>query len=274
MLALAFPVIDPVAVSIGPLAVRWYALAYLAGFILGWRYCIALSRRWMGRPDTEDFDEFLTWAVVGVILGGRFGYVLFYNLPYYLENPLDALQVWHGGMSFHGGLIGVVLSILLFCRRRGLSPFRFGDLVGCASPIGLFFGRIANFINGELYGRIAAQTDWGADWAMVFPRDLLQLPRHPSQLYEAALEGALLFVILAILARRPAVAARPGLLAGIFFIGYGLARSLVEFYREPDAQLGFLWGGATMGQLLCAPMIVFGLWLALGSRSRSAEASS
>lgn len=261
MLALAFPVVDPVAVQIGPLAIRWYALAYLAGFLLGWRYCIYLARRRRGRPDAMDFDDFLTWAVAGAILGGRLGYVLFYNLPYYLESPLEVLMVWQGGMSFHGGLLGVILAVLLFCRARELSPFVFGDLIACAAPIGLFFGRIANFVNGELYGRAAPDFEW----AMVFPRDPLQVARHPSQLYEAALEGLLLFVVLALLVRRPSVVERPGLLAGVFLAGYGLARAFVEFFREPDAQLGFLWGGATMGQLLCVPMIAVGVWMAARS---------
>ncbi|WP_029007986.1 prolipoprotein diacylglyceryl transferase [Azospirillum halopraeferens] len=264
MLTLAFPAIDPVAVEIGPIAIRWYALAYLAGFVLGWRYCLYLARSapGPGRPTPEDVDDFLTWAVIGVILGGRLGYVLFYNLPYYVENPLEALMVWHGGMSFHGGLLGVVAAILLFALRRGLSPFAMGDLIATAAPIGLFFGRVANFINGELYGRAAPDLAW----AFVFPRDPLQVPRHPSQLYEAVLEGLVLFVVLALLARRPDVRARPGLLAGVFFIGYGLSRIIAEFFREPDAQLGFLWGGATMGQLLSIPMVLFGLWLAVRAR--------
>ena len=262
MLALAFPALDPVAFELGPIVIRWYALAYLAGFVLGWRYCLHLARSNPGRPSAEDFDDFLTWAVIGVILGGRIGYVLFYNLPYYLQNPLDALMVWHGGMSFHGGLIGVIVAILLFSLRRGISPFAFGDLIAAAAPIGLFFGRIANFINGELYGRAAPDVPW----AVVFPRDPTQLPRHPSQLYEAALEGALLFVVLAIAVRLPAVRERPGTVAGLFFIGYGLSRIVVEFFREPDPQLGFLFAGATMGQLLSLPMVLFGLWLVARAR--------
>ncbi|WP_207456952.1 prolipoprotein diacylglyceryl transferase [Azospirillum sp. SYSU D00513] len=262
MLAIAFPAIDPVAIEIGPLVVRWYALAYLAGFVLGWRYCLGLARSNPGRPNPEDFDDFLTWAVVGVILGGRIGYVLFYNLPFYLQNPLEALKVWQGGMSFHGGLLGVLVAIFLFSKKRGISPLAFGDLIGAAAPIGLFFGRIANFINGELYGRPAD----GVAWAVVFPRDPLQVPRHPSQLYEAVLEGAVLFIVLAILARNPAVRARPGLIGGLFFIGYSLSRIIVEFFREPDPQLGFLFAGATMGQLLSLPMLAFGLWLALRAR--------
>lgn len=262
LFALPFPVVDPVAVEFGPIAVRWYALAYLAGFVLGWRYCLHLARSVPWRPDPDDFDDFLTWAVVGTILGGRLGYVLFYNLPFYLENPLEAFAVWKGGMSFHGGLTGVVIAIVLFCRRRGIGVFAFADPVAAAAPIGLFFGRIANFINGELYGRPAP----GVDWAMVFPRDPLQLPRHPSQLYEAALEGLVLFVVMAVVVRMPAVRQRPGLAAGIFFIGYGTARITAEFFREPDAQLGFLWGGATMGQILSLPMMLFGVWLIARAR--------
>lgn len=260
---LAYPAIDPVALEIGPLVIRWYALAYLAGFVLGWRLCLRLARgNPPGLPQPVDYDDFLTWAVVGTVLGGRIGYVLFYNLPYYIKYPLDTLMVWHGGMSFHGGLTGVVVAILLFCRKRGLSVFAFADLIAVVAPIGLFFGRIANFINGELYGRAAD----GVPWAMVFPHDPLQLPRHPSQLYEAGLEGIVLFAIVLALVRIPAVRARAGLTAGIFFIGYGLARITAEFFREPDAQLGFLWGGATMGQLLSIPMVLFGVWLALRAR--------
>ncbi|HEY0833074.1 MAG TPA: prolipoprotein diacylglyceryl transferase [Azospirillum sp.] len=263
MLALTFPAIDPVAFEAGPLVVRWYALAYLAGFLLGWRYCMALAKNSPGgRPAPEDYDDFLTWAVIGVILGGRLGYVLFYNLPYYAQHPMEALYVWQGGMSFHGGMLGVVLAILLFAWKRGLSPFAFADLICAAVPIGLFFGRIANFINGELYGRPAPDVPW----AMVFPRDPQQVPRHPSQLYEAALEGAVLFVVLAVIVRLPAVRERPGVVSGVFLAGYGLSRIIVEFFREPDPQLGFLWGGATMGQLLSIPMVLVGLWLALRAR--------
>jgi phosphatidylglycerol:prolipoprotein diacylglycerol transferase len=262
MLVLPFPAIDPVAVAIGPIVIRWYALAYLAGFLLGWRVCVRYARLAGGRPDAADFDDFLTWAVLGTILGGRLGYVLFYNLPYYFQDPMEALAVWHGGMSFHGGMLGVVLAILLFCQRRGISPFTMADPIASAVPIGLFFGRVANFINGELYGRPATDVAW----AMVFPRDPLQVPRHPSQLYEAGLEGLALLVVVTLAARRPDVRSRPGMTAGIFFIGYGVARILAEFFREPDAQLGFLTGGATMGQILSLPMILFGAWMVIRSR--------
>jgi phosphatidylglycerol---prolipoprotein diacylglyceryl transferase len=260
---LAYPSIDPVAFEIGPLVIRWYALAYLAGLILGWRYCIHLARRLPGRPDPIDFDDFLTWAVIGVVLGGRIGYVLFYNLPQYLAHPLEALEVWKGGMSFHGGLTGVVVAVLLFCRHRGISPYAFADIVGAAAPIGLFFGRLANFVNGELYGRAA---DASVSWAMIFPHDPLQIPRHPSQLYEAGLEGLVLFVLMAVLVHNRRIAERPGLAGGVFFLGYSAARIVSEFFREPDAQLGFPWGGATMGQILCLPMILFGAWLAIRAR--------
>ncbi len=270
MLAIPFPAIDPVAVSIGPIAIRWYALAYLAGFILGWRYCLALAKDNRNGPSPEDYDDFLTWAVLGVILGGRIGYVLFYNLSSYLQEPLQILAVWRGGMSFHGGALGVVAAILLFSRRRGLSPFAFADLICAAAPIGLFFGRIANFINGELYGRIAPDVPW----AVVFrPNPLLAddplrdlLPRHPSQIYEAALEGLVLFIVMAFIIRLPAVRGRPGMASGIFLVGYGLSRIIAEFFRTPDRQLGFLWGGATMGQLLSLPMLVIGGWLILRVR--------
>ncbi|HZH25632.1 MAG TPA: prolipoprotein diacylglyceryl transferase [Azospirillaceae bacterium] len=255
MLAIAFPAIDPVALQLGPVVIRWYALAYVAGFVAGWRYCMWLAKRAPLRPTAQDLDDFLPWAVVGVILGGRIGYVLFYNLPYYLGNPAEALMIWRGGMAFHGGLIGIVVAILLFARARRFSPFALGDLIAAAGPIGFFFGRIANFINGELYGR---PTD--VPWAVEFPHGGY-IPRHPSQLYEAVLEGLVLFVILFLMARREGIRRRPGFVAGVFFIGYGLARIAVEFFREPDRQLGYLFGGATMGQILSVPMVLFGAWL-------------
>jgi phosphatidylglycerol:prolipoprotein diacylglycerol transferase len=266
VLALPFPAIDPVAVEIGPIAIRWYALAYIVGFVAGWRYCMALADRDPTPPTRRDLDDFLAWAVIGTILGGRLGYVLFYNLPYFALHPLDALMVWQGGMSFHGGLLGVLAAIVAFALRRGISPFALGDLIACAAPIGIFLGRVANFVNGELYGRPS-----DAPWAVEFPRGGF-VPRHPSQLYEAALEGVLLFLVLFVLARRPDVRAKPGLLAGVFLMGYGLGRIVAEFFREPDPQLGFLFGGATMGQLLSVPLVLAGAWLAAtaGGRARTA----
>lgn len=267
MTGLTYPLIDPIAFQIGPLVVRWYALAYLAGFLGGWRYCIWLANQAPGRPSGRDMDDFLTWAVIGTILGGRLGYVLFYNPVYFLRNPGDILKIWEGGMAFHGGLLGVIVALLLYARRQGLSPFAIGDLVACAAPIGLFFGRIANFINGELYGRVTDHP-----WGVVFPHAGPE-PRHPSQLYEAVLEGLVLFVVLFALARMGCVRRRPGLLGGLFLLGYGLSRFVVEFVRQPDPQLGFLWLGATMGQMLSLPMMLAGLALlalALSRRERAA----
>lgn len=254
-MSLHFPQINPVLIEVGPFVVRWYALAYLAGFILGWWQCMKMAAANVKGPKPKDYDDYLVWAVVGTVLGGRLGYVLFYQFDWYVQNPLDALMVWHGGMSFHGGMLGVIAAALLFVRRRGLSFWRFADLLAVVAPIGLFFGRIANFVNGELYGRV---TD--APLGMVFPNGG-SLPRHPSQLYEAALEGALLYILLTLLARSPKVRERSGLLSGLFLALYGLFRFVVEFFREPDEQLGFLFAGATMGQLLCVPMVLFGLYV-------------
>ncbi len=253
MLSLAFPAIDPIAIAIGPIAIRWYALAYIAGLLLGWRYVVHYCSKTPNIMSKRDIDDLLFWATLGVILGGRTGYILFYNLDYYLANPANILKVWQGGMAFHGGFMGVIIAIILFARKRGISILAVLDAAAVAAPIGLFFGRIANFINGELFGRA---TD--APWGMVFPNGGPE-PRHPSQLYEAVLEGAILFVVLFILARSPFVRHRPGIMGGTFVAGYGISRIIVEFFRQPDAQLGFLTFGATMGQLLSIPMVLVGL---------------
>jgi phosphatidylglycerol---prolipoprotein diacylglyceryl transferase len=266
LFALPFPAIDPVLIAIGPFAIRWYALAYIGSLLLGWRYVRWLSTLPPPVMTREQADDLLVWITLGVILGGRIGYVVFYKPLYYLQHPLEALAVWHGGMSFHGGLIGVLLAGYLFARRNGLHPLRVGDMVAAATPIGLFFGRLANFINGELFGRPS-----DVPWAMVFPHGG-PLPRHPSQLYEAALEGLVLFTILLLCALRPTLRARPGLIGGVFLAGYGLARSTAELFREPDEHLGFLLGGATMGQLLSLPMILLGLFLILRTRAPAAVA--
>ena len=257
---LPFPMIDPVLVEIGPLAIRWYSLAYIVGLLLGWRYCRRLAARPPGTVDAVALDDFLLWATLGVILGGRLGYVLFYKAGYYLANPADIIYLWQGGMSFHGGAAGVILAIILFARRRNLPILILGDIVACAAPIGLFLGRIANFINGELFGRAS-----DVPWAMVFPHDELGVPRHPSQLYEAALEGLVLFLLLYWLVRRGWLL-RPGAISGAFLAGYGAARLFVELFRQPDAHLGFLIGPATMGQLLSVPMLLAGLALILWAR--------
>jgi phosphatidylglycerol:prolipoprotein diacylglycerol transferase len=255
--ALPFPNFDPILISIGPFAIRWYALAYIFGILLGWvyaRYLIKRERLWGGpAPLTvTDFDDYIVWVTLGIILGGRIGYVLFYNPAHFAAHPLEIVQVWTGGMSFHGGFIGCVLAVVLFARRRGISILSLGDLTCAAGPIGICLGRIANFINGELWGR---PTD--VPWAFVFPGGG-PLPRHPSQLYESALEGLLLFCILAFAIRLGALK-RPGLVVGLFAIVYALARSFSELFREPDAQLGFLWGGMTMGMLLSIPLFIAGV---------------
>jgi phosphatidylglycerol---prolipoprotein diacylglyceryl transferase len=256
-----YPTIDPILVSIGPLAIRWYALAYIVGIIAGWLYARAIiksERLWGGAaPSTVlDFDDFVVWITLGIILGGRIGYVLFYNLPHFAAHPLEIFQIWTGGMSFHGGVTGCIVAVILFAWRRHVPTLSLGDVTCAVAPIGLFLGRIANFINGELWGR---PTD--VPWAMVFPYGGPQ-PRHPSQLYEASLEGLALFIVLAVLVRAGALK-RPGVVTAIFFIGYGLARTICEFFREPDVQLGFLWGSGwlTMGMLLCIPLILAGVVL-------------
>lgn len=251
-LAFTFPAIDPVLIEIGPIVIRWYALAYIAGLILGWRLMRRLTRPVAELVTEVDVDDFLVWATAGVILGGRLGYILFYRLDFYIENPMAILAVWQGGMSFHGGFLGVVLAGVLFCRRRKIPMLMFGDLMACVAPIGLFFGRIANFINAELFGR-ATDVPWG----VIFPRGGPE-PRHPSQLYEAGLEGLVLFGFLMILSSNEIVRRRHGTRIGVFMVGYGLARSFVELYREPDAHLGFITGSATMGQLLSLPMLIIG----------------
>ena len=255
-LVIPYPSFDPVLVHFGPLAVRWYALAYIVGILLGWLYARVMLRnkRYWGGPapmTAADFDDFVLWVTLGIILGGRIGYVLFYNLPHFTAQPSEIFELWHGGMSFHGGFTGCVLAVILFARKRGLPMLSLGDVTCAVGPIGLFLGRIANFINGELWGR---PTD--VAWAMVFPGGG-PLPRHPSQLYEAALEGLVLFIVLWLLIRAGALK-RPGFIIGAFAIGYALARIFCEFFREPDVQLGFLWGGTTMGQLLSIPLFLAG----------------
>jgi len=254
-LLIPFPNIDPVLVQVGPFAVRWYALAYIVGLVGAWRYVRALVARPPHAAQPEDIDDFLVWATLGVVLGGRLGYVLFYKFSYYLDNPIAILKVWQGGMSFHGGLLGVLVATVLFVRRRDLRLLPLADVIACAAPIGLFLGRLANFVNGELFGRV---TD--VPWAMVFPRGG-PFPRHPSQLYEAGMEGILLFVVLHLLWRWEAVRLRSGFLTGAFLAGYAAARAVGEMFRQPDAYIGYLVGGTTMGQWLSAPMLVVGLIL-------------
>jgi phosphatidylglycerol:prolipoprotein diacylglycerol transferase len=264
-----FPKLSPELISFGPIAIRWYALAYIAGILLGWFYArtmIASDKLWGGTSvmTPTDFDDFVLWVTLGIILGGRIGYVLFYNPGYYAAHPLESIALWNGGMSFHGGFLGCVCAVVGFALHRGISILSLGDLTCAAAPIGIFLGRIANFINGELWGR---PTD--VPWAMVFPTGG-PFPRHPSQLYEALLEGLLLFVLLAVLIRWGALK-RPGLVIGVFAAAYAIARFICEFFREPDAQLGFLWGGLTMGMLLSMPLFLAGLaFIAAALRRKSA----
>lgn len=259
---LLFPQFDPVIVQLGPLSIRWYALAYISALVVGWR----LVRRFVRLPPAVatplQVDDFLTWATLGVVLGGRLGYVLFYQPGVYLSHPGMILAVWEGGMSFHGGMLGVATAIIIFCRRNKIPLFGFADRIAVVAPIGLGLGRLANFVNGELWGRPA--PDW-LPWAMIFPRAGLE-PRHPSQIYQALLEGLVLFAVVFALSRRESLRARFGLVTGVFLCGYGIARIVGEFFREPDAFLGFLTFGATMGQLLSLPMIAAGVWMIARAR--------
>ena len=262
ILVLLFPQFDPVIVQLGPFGIRWYALAYIGGLVLGWRLLRRLVVKSPAVATELQADDFLTWATLGVVLGGRLGYVLFYQPGTYLAHPLMMLRVWEGGMSFHGGMLGVVVATVWFCRRNRIPLLGFADRLAVCVPIGLGLGRVANFINGELWGRPA--PDW-LPWAMIFPAAGPE-PRHPSQLYQALLEGLVLFTVLFLLSRRAAVRQRFGLLTGVFLAGYAVARIIGEFFREPDAFLGFLAFGATMGQILSLPMLIAGVWLILRAR--------
>lgn len=253
-MALQFPNIDPVALSIGPLDIRWYSLAYLAGILLGWAYALYLCRMDPDkRPHKIDIDDFIPWVVLGVIAGGRLGYILFYQPMTYLNDPLAVFKLWEGGMSFHGGALGVIIALIVYAKVKAIPLLRLTDIACASVPIGLLFGRLANFVNGELFGRV---TD--APVGMVFPYGG-DLPRHPSQLYEAMFEGLVLFAVLAALYHAPKVRHRPGVVTGVFLAGYGVARFVIEYFREPDYYLGLFWGALSMGQILCIPMITLGL---------------
>lgn len=253
---LSFPSIDPIALQLGPLAIRWYSLAYVGGILLGW-WIIAkeIAKRPLENLNKKAFDDMVVWAVGGIILGGRLGYVLFYKPEFYLSHPVQILHIWEGGMSFHGGFTGFVLAFYLFCSKYNVRFLSLMDLMACVAPIGIGLGRLANFINGELWGRV---TD--SPMGMVFPHGG-DLPRHPSQLYEATLEGLVIFIVMMILLNTTKLRERVGVLAGLFCIFYGTARIICEFFREPDEFLGFLFAGATMGQLLSLPMLAIGIYL-------------
>lgn len=248
---LQFPVIDPIIFSIGPVALRWYGMMYLVGFIGAMFIANKAADKSQGVWTREQVSDLLFYGFLGVVLGGRIGYVLFYQWEYFLSDPLYLFQIWEGGMSFHGGLLGVTTAVYLFARKTQKSFLSVGDFVVPLVPIGLGMGRLGNFINAELWGR---QTD--VPWAMVFPTDSLQLPRHPSQLYEFFLEGVVLFIIMYFVTRKPRSL---GLASGVFLIGYGVFRSIVEFYREPDAHLGLYFSFISKGQILSIPMILAGM---------------
>ncbi|MCI5074348.1 MAG: prolipoprotein diacylglyceryl transferase [Oricola sp.] len=267
-LAIAFPQIDPVIFQIGPLAIRWYSLSYIAGIVLGWLYArriVRNDRLWGGKSPVSvtDLDDFLLWATIGIVVGGRLGFVLFYDLGLYLQEPARIFATWQGGMSFHGGLIGTTIAMFAFAWRRKLPVWSLIDIVSAVVPTGLFFGRVANFINSELWGR---PTD--VPWAVVFPTGG-DVPRHPSQLYEAALEGIALLLVLRLCTHGFLKLKTPRFVTGVFIGGYGTARIFVEFFREPDYQIGYLFGGwLTMGMVLSLPMVVLGVILAASAKPR------
>ena len=267
--ALPFPQIDPVIVQLGPLAIHWYGLGYVVGLLFAWWYAKRMGsddRLWgpSGSPiSAVDIDDFLLWAAAGVVLGGRLGYILFYDFAKYAANPAGIFAVWEGGMSFHGGLAGVTIAMIIFSRRRGFSAWSLFDVIAASAPVGFGLVRVTNFINSELWGR---PTD--VPWAFVFPKGGPE-PRHPSQLYEAALEGLVLFIVLRILTHSAFKLRQPGFVAGAMISGYGLSRIFVEFFRQPDAHIGYLAGGwLTMGMILSSPMVLLGIWAMTSARSR------
>lgn len=275
VLAIPFPNLDPVALQIGPVAIKWYGLAYLAGLVLGWIYIRRLiTTNVLWGNDTPPFslakvDDLLLYITAGVVLGGRLGFVLFYEPGYYLTNPQDIIAVWKGGMAFHGALVGCIIAIWVFARNNGVNPWSTGDLVTAAVPIGLFFGRVANFVNGELYGRPTSLP-----WGMVFPEAAINhpaiepTPRHPSQLYEALLEGLVLFIVLRVMTHHFGALKRPGLVAGTFLAGYALARSTAELFREPHFAHAFNIGPLTAGIAYSIPMLLLGLMVIYWARTR------
>lgn len=270
LFVLPFPAFDPILIEVGPFALRWYALAYIFGLLGGWwlaRRLVASPALWGGTSPMAPIalDDALVWAALGVVLGGRLVFVLVYNLPFYLQHPLEALMLWHGGMSFHGGFLGAMIGLMVFARRNQIDVLALLDTASAVAPIGLFLGRLANFVNSELWGRV---TD--VPWGVVFPTGG-PLPRHPSQLYQAGLEGLVLFAI-GMMAVRAGGLRRPGLVGGLFVAGYGVARIIGEMFREPDAQIGFLAFGLTMGMVLSAPMVLAGAYVVRRALTRPPRA--
>ena len=249
------PSIDPVILSLGIFDIRWYSLAYIASFIIGSIIIKYLNKKLLNILSNKQIDSFFIWSILGVIIGGRVGYVLFYQTSYLFINPIYILKIWTGGMSFHGGLIGIIISMYLFCKKNNIQFFFLSDLVSIVSPIGLFFGRIANFINNELYGKVT-----NFPFAMIYPEIDLQ-PRHPSQLYEAFLEGIILFIILLTYFNKTKSDPTIGKISGLFLILYATFRILIEFLREPDSHIGLIFNIASMGQILSIPLIIIGVIL-------------
>lgn len=253
------PFINPVLFKIGSLEIRWYSLAYIFGIIFAWIIIKYFNKKNKIFDAKKISDDFFTYAVFSIIIGGRLGYVLFYNLPFYIKNPIDIFKIWEGGMSFHGGFIGVAVGLYFLCKKYKINFFEFSDLLSIAAPVGLFFGRLANFINLELYGRVTTSKI-----GVIFP-NAGDLPRHPSQLYEVFLEGIVLFLILFCTAKNIEIKKHKGLLTSIFLIGYGISRFIVEFFREPDWQIGYILKYFTMGQILTIPIIILGLLILIKS---------
>ncbi len=245
-----FPKIDPIIFNLGPVSIRWYSIAYIFGIIFAYWYLHKIDKYKVFNQ--KFYDSLLMWSVIGIVLGGRLGYILIYNLGYYLDSPTEIFRIWHGGMSFHGGLIGFIITTIIICRKNNIPVFAAMDLLSCATPVGVFLGRIANFINGELFGRV---TD--LPWGVIFPGNTLA--RHPSQLYEAIGEGFLLYVILNSLLFFTNLRLYKGILTGIGIVYYGAVRFFIEFFREPDLQIGYLLFDLTIGQLLSIPMVIAGI---------------
>lgn len=257
-----FPNINPVIARFGPLSINWYSLSYVVGILLGWQYSVKFLLKYKPNITQKCFDDLITWIIVGIIVGGRLGHVLLYDPIYYYHNPIEIFMTYKGGMSFHGALVGVIITVYVFSKLNKVNFFDLGDIIVTAAPIGLTLGRIANFINAELYGRVT-----NVEWAVLFPNEYL--PRHPSQLYEAALEGILLFIIMAYGTFKLNLLKRKGIMIGLFLLFYSIFRILVEFFREPESEL--IFGIFSMGQIFCVPMVIFSIYLFLNANANRAQ---
>lgn len=260
-----FPNINPIIVSVGPLSISWYSLAYVCGIVAGWAYAVRIVKKFKIDITTKALEDFISWAILGIIIGGRLGYVLIYDPAKYFADPISILKIYEGGLSFHGGIVGLAISSYYFCKKHKINILIFSDVLVVVAPIGLFLGRIANFINSELYGRVTRMP-----WGVVFPNSDLQT-RHPSQLYEAFLEGLILFIILAYTTFKLKTIKVPGLNSGIFLIFYSLFRISIETLREPDLNIGFIFNNLTMGQILSLPMLMIGVYLIIRTQCQSTQ---